>query len=819
MNEERVMEFWSWNFPGGGWTLAALALMLILLVGLSYAFPRHRITRGKKILLASLRILFFAGVLFCAMDLRRVEERTFEKEVKRKLYLVFDTSSSMTIPGLSGPSRLESALEALRGRLPEETGMIWGFDERQTEYPSLKALLSAASAPGTRETDLSCLQGILRTIASRDEAAGVLIFTDGIETVHAAAQAPDIPSGLTATLIGCDTELPQKQVVEFLKIESPSQLPLNALASVNVLGVYSNLAPSDELRVLLFASTDSGLGKEKDGDSREENRKEMEEPAGNASPDFQVIAEERIARTGIGGNVIFRATLPPRQALGQSHYRLEMRLNGKVADSAEWTVATVERKKKKVLIYQNTYDWAARFFRDALSRSEQSRIDVEIRNSGARRNPGTFPDKKEIWDFDAVILLNIEYGKCPEWMFDTLDEYVRNSGGVLFVTGNPRAASGFAGTRLETFLPVEFEPVQDSSSERVDRITREFRSAISVYRNNPKGSLEQSFVNRKNGTYQPRPMYRMLPSQAGREGGIFRRADGTLFQPLFLDYAPVRQLKPGASELASFTAPGGRKSILLATQRYGAGRSAVLATDPLWHWRLSMPSDNRDFSIFWENLTGFLAQSGRGGSDGWMMNDMLCNTGTPLKLLFLCDKKAASPLFSVRALSSTSSPASSLSVPGFSCSASPDPASLSGKAHGIPLELHPDKSHTRYEGVLTLENPGVYQLDSVNASGLRTSQIFTVRTRSLNRETELLALNRDFFRTDPECSPLLDSWMLSDLKAGRKTLNLNPDGFRERSVQFRETFSRPFWWRWQVLAALLGILALEWLLRRRWSLV
>ena len=84
MNEERVMEFWSWNFPGGGWTLAALALMLILLVGLSYAFPRHRITRGKKILLASLRILFFAGVLFCAMDLRRVEERTFEKEVKRK---------------------------------------------------------------------------------------------------------------------------------------------------------------------------------------------------------------------------------------------------------------------------------------------------------------------------------------------------------------------------------------------------------------------------------------------------------------------------------------------------------------------------------------------------------------------------------------------------------------------------------------------------------------------------------------------------------------------------------------------------------------
>ena len=118
MNEERVMEFWSWNFPGGGWTLAALALMLILLVGLSYAFPRHRITRGKKILLASLRILFFAGVLFCAMDLRRVEERTFEKEVKRKLYLVFDTSSSMTIPGLSGPSRLESALEALRGRLP-----------------------------------------------------------------------------------------------------------------------------------------------------------------------------------------------------------------------------------------------------------------------------------------------------------------------------------------------------------------------------------------------------------------------------------------------------------------------------------------------------------------------------------------------------------------------------------------------------------------------------------------------------------------------------------------------------------------------------
>ncbi len=44
----------------------------------------------------------------------------------------------------------------------------------------------------------------------------------------------------------------------------------------------------------------------------------------------------------------------------------------------------------------------------------------------------------------------------------------------------------------------------------------------------------------------------------------------------------------------------------MATQRFGDGRSALLACDSLWRWKLSINSENQAFDDFWNNLVNWL---------------------------------------------------------------------------------------------------------------------------------------------------------------------------------------------------------------------
>ena len=49
----------------------------------------------------------------------------------------------------------------------------------------------------------------------------------------------------------------------------------------------------------------------------------------------------------------------------------------------------------------------------------------------------------------------------------------------------------------------------------------------------------------------------------------------------------------------------------MASQRYGAGLSAVLCIQNFWRWRLAKDSDPRQFDRFWRQLFRFLSEVGR----------------------------------------------------------------------------------------------------------------------------------------------------------------------------------------------------------------
>jgi hypothetical protein len=83
--------------------------------------------------------------------------------------------------------------------------------------------------------------------------------------------------------------------------------------------------------------------------------------------------------------------------------------------------------------------------------------------------------------------------------------------------------------------------------------------------------------------------------------------------PAFTQYGRVDAAKPGAQVWAAHPqdeGPRGRR-ILMAAQRYGAGQTAVICIQNFWRWRLARDADPQQFDRFWRQLFRFLGEASR----------------------------------------------------------------------------------------------------------------------------------------------------------------------------------------------------------------
>jgi len=82
-----------------------------------------------------------------------------------------------------------------------------------------------------------------------------------------------------------------------------------------------------------------------------------------------------------------------------------------------------------------------------------------------------------------------------------------------------------------------------------------------------------------------------------------QRLDG---MPAFEVFNPVREVKPGASVIATATDPAGKEYPALVTQRFGRGRSAALMVGDVWLWGMQSPEARRDMDKSWRQLLRWL---------------------------------------------------------------------------------------------------------------------------------------------------------------------------------------------------------------------
>jgi uncharacterized membrane protein len=190
--------------------------------------------------------------------------------------------------------------------------------------------------------------------------------------------------------------------------------------------------------------------------------------------------------------------------------------------------------------------------------------------------------RDELFVYRGIILGSVEAAAFSPEQQRMLEDFVATRGGSLLALGGFRsfAEGGWAGTPLSDALPI----VMDRGA--------------------------------------PKPIYPPLevivrPTRAGQSHPATqiteRQEDGPAkwrdLPPLTqVNVMPVADLKPGANPLLTGIDQNGREQVVLAYQRYGRGKTLVLAPQDTWMWRMhaNMAVEDMTHRNFWQRLTRWI---------------------------------------------------------------------------------------------------------------------------------------------------------------------------------------------------------------------
>jgi hypothetical protein len=264
--------------------------------------------------------------------------------------------------------------------------------------------------------------------------------------------------------------------------------------------------------------------------------------------------------------------------------------------------------------------------------------------------------------------------------------------------------------------------------------------------------------------------------------------------PTFTRYGIVDAAKPAAQIWAVHASEKGPQGprILLASQRYGAGLSAVCCVQNFWRWRLAREADTRQFDRFWRQFFRFLGESSR-QEISLALADQDIRIGSELEVVV--ERQPA--------------PQSTSELP---------------TQHRVRVE-DPNRKIVLDETVelaprrpISLKFPtaaaGNYTVTALDAAGVVVAAR-SVEVRDVNVELMLTARNME----------LLRQWATVSGGNAIKAEDCQDAGAlvdsavrSAESIRRRQSVRRPLGANGWVLTALLAGLGIEWALRRRWQL-
>ena len=433
----------------------------------------------------------------------------------------------------------------------------------------------------------------------------------------------------------------------------------------------------------------------------------------------------------------------------------------------------VVNEKINVLCIEGSARWEFRYLRAMLKRDPRinatfigTRSQPELAQSSSEYIAAFPEDREEAFTYDLVILGDVDSAFFSTEAFLRLEELVRERGGsLLMLCGARFAPASYAGTPVERMLPIKFDP--DAEWEDIDE------SVYPVLTPEGRSSLVMT-----------------LETDRDENDLVWSRVAP-------LDRAPpLLAPRPGETVLAELSDTQSRadRYPLVAWQRYGTGKCMMMATDRLWLLRFKT-GDKYHWRV-WSQCVQFLTLSRLMGEH---------------KRIRLETDRATYPfdgrvMLYANLLDNDYEP---LIQPGFEIGVSAlDTDGTAGDPQRVTLR--PDKSNPGlYEGYFSPSNEGGYRVEA-NPSDRPLSNSIEFQVADIRPELVNTDMQIDHLRRIAELSggEILSALGLKKLPA---LLNREPHTTTVRT-------DRPLWDNSLVALVLVGLLGIEWILRRKYDL-
>ncbi len=430
----------------------------------------------------------------------------------------------------------------------------------------------------------------------------------------------------------------------------------------------------------------------------------------------------------------------------------------------------IVNEKINVLYIEGNARWEYRYLRAILKRDPRIDATFIASNVGpeiARNSPEhieRFPDNLEnVFHYDLSILGDVDASFFRGEELGLLEELVRDRGASLLMLCGPMHSPGsYQGTPVQTMLPVRFDP--DAKWEQVGE------SVYPVLTPEGRSSLVMTLENETE--LNDRIWSRMAPMD---------------------QLPPLLAAKPGATVLAVLSDNSARDQgyPLVAWQRYGTGKCMSIATDRLW--RLRYRTGDKYHWRVWSQCIQFMTLSRLMGEHKRIRLE------TDRSIYPLGDRCRLYAHVLDDSFEPVVQPRFDVFVTG-----------LDGGQAKERVSLRPDRTHPGlYGGYFASQRSGRYRVEP-NEDDQRISNTTEFQVTDVNREladtnVDLENLKRIATLTGGECLSVQDLPKLASL------LDSQPITTQVRS-------ERSLWDNGWMALLLIGLVGIEWILRRRHDL-
>ncbi|HEY6361940.1 MAG TPA: glutamine amidotransferase [Vicinamibacterales bacterium] len=727
------------------WALVLLAAAIVAVAWGAYAGAIVPLTRQRRGALVTLRVLTLLLLVACL--LRPVRVMPPDQENHAVVPILVDASRSMRLADADGRPRIDAA-RAIVSSLQPQLGAhfkpeIWTFGS-DLERP-------AGDRPIAADDERSDLSGALRAVQERyrDQLlAGVIVISDGGDT--SAQEASTVVGDASVPVYAVGVGSPRAPTdFEVLDVSAGEAALTESSIDLTVAAVSRGAATPFDVRVLE-----------------------------NGRP----IDVRRVTPEAGGGPVRTVITVsPPRETATLYTVEIPSASSELVFENNRRSVLVEPPgRRRRVLVIEGAPGFEHSFIKRALMLDAGIEVDSVVRKGRDSQGDATyfvqsvseraaqlasgFPSNRAaLYQYDAVILANIEPDSLSRVQLEMIADFVGDRGGGLLVLGAKSfAQQGLMGTPIEDVLPVALSDrgsgVLRASARRGERYT------VSIT---------------PDGESHPAMRIGATPDEIARRWSSV---------PALAGAATLGAPRPGARVLALIRADDGTRP-LVAVQRFGQGRSMVFTGEASWRWRMRMPSTDRTYELFWRHAARWLSAASPNPVAIAPLAGLAPGESGALTVDVRNDEFAAMPDAEVQMR---------VTLPG-------------GETRAVRAALA-DPRIGRYSGELVFEQSGIYRVAVEARQGttlLGTSERWAL-VGGADAEMSDPRLNEDVLRRVARASggryvPPRDA---SEIPSLLESQAADPGAPRLLEL----------WHQGWIFAAAIMLLAVEWFLRRHWGL-